>query len=209
MTTHTGTTRTKSPRVAWNRHAASLVPYRSQDATVSVLASVMLCDLRGTKPSPVYSPKNPPEDPLTDAISQGPQGLGALVSLAETNGFSRWNHWSQFARPTAPAAGTIGLSFRDQWLQELKPLVSLAETDSSSCWENWSQFLRPMAPVAGTIGLTPAEAKDCRQLQEPRPTAPAAGPLVLAPATNGPSYWGQWSHLLRPKFSSAKTNIST
>ncbi|PLW54733.1 hypothetical protein PCANC_03665 [Puccinia coronata f. sp. avenae] len=32
MTTHTGTTRTKSPRVAWNRHAASLVPYRSQDA---------------------------------------------------------------------------------------------------------------------------------------------------------------------------------
>ncbi|PLW07234.1 hypothetical protein PCASD_22647 [Puccinia coronata f. sp. avenae] len=32
MTTHTGTTRTKSPRVAWNRHAASLVPYCSQDA---------------------------------------------------------------------------------------------------------------------------------------------------------------------------------
>ncbi|PLW43914.1 hypothetical protein PCANC_09621, partial [Puccinia coronata f. sp. avenae] len=32
MTTHTGTTRTKSPRVAWNRHVASLVPYRSQDA---------------------------------------------------------------------------------------------------------------------------------------------------------------------------------
>ncbi|PLW26379.1 hypothetical protein PCASD_19653 [Puccinia coronata f. sp. avenae] len=32
MTTHTGTTRTKSSRVAWNRHAASLVPYRSQDA---------------------------------------------------------------------------------------------------------------------------------------------------------------------------------
>ncbi|PLW53068.1 hypothetical protein PCANC_05815 [Puccinia coronata f. sp. avenae] len=40
MTTHTGTTRTKSPCVAWNRHAASLVPYRSQDAAVSVLASV-------------------------------------------------------------------------------------------------------------------------------------------------------------------------
>ncbi|PLW38697.1 hypothetical protein PCASD_11512 [Puccinia coronata f. sp. avenae] len=65
MTTHTGTTRTKSPRVAWNRHAASLVPYCSQDAAVSVLASVsvqgrtegrkhaprMLRDLRGTKPS--------------------------------------------------------------------------------------------------------------------------------------------------------------
>jgi hypothetical protein len=60
--------------------------------------------------------------------------------------------------------------------------------------------LRPTAP---------AEAKDCRQLLEPRPTAPAAGPLVLAPAANGPSYCGQWSHLLRPKFSSAKTNIST
>ncbi|PLW30964.1 hypothetical protein PCASD_14869 [Puccinia coronata f. sp. avenae] len=32
MTTHKGTTRTKSPHVAWNRHAASLVPYRPQDA---------------------------------------------------------------------------------------------------------------------------------------------------------------------------------
>jgi hypothetical protein len=27
--------------------------------------------------SPVYSPKNPPEDPLTDAISQGPQGVNS------------------------------------------------------------------------------------------------------------------------------------
>ncbi|PLW38010.1 hypothetical protein PCASD_09937 [Puccinia coronata f. sp. avenae] len=32
MTTHAGTTRTKSPHVAWNRHAASLVPYCPQDA---------------------------------------------------------------------------------------------------------------------------------------------------------------------------------
>ncbi|PLW04901.1 hypothetical protein PCANC_10627 [Puccinia coronata f. sp. avenae] len=37
---HTGTTRTKSPHVAWKRHAASLVPYRPQDAAVRVLASV-------------------------------------------------------------------------------------------------------------------------------------------------------------------------
>ncbi|PLW14012.1 hypothetical protein PCASD_23163 [Puccinia coronata f. sp. avenae] len=29
---HAGTKRTKSPHVAWNRHAASLVPYRPQDA---------------------------------------------------------------------------------------------------------------------------------------------------------------------------------
>ncbi|PLW09204.1 hypothetical protein PCANC_23243 [Puccinia coronata f. sp. avenae] len=128
--------------------------------------------------TPVYSPKNPPEEALTDAISQGPQGgpvkansssrwkhgpclldrplqqLGALVSLAETKGFSRWNHWSQFARLTAPAAETIGLSFQDQWLQELKTLVSLAETDSSSCWENWSHLLRPTAPAVGRIGLS-------------------------------------------------------
>ncbi|PLW26390.1 hypothetical protein PCANC_26977 [Puccinia coronata f. sp. avenae] len=40
MTTHAGTTRTKSPYVAWNRHVASLVPYRPQDAAVSVLALV-------------------------------------------------------------------------------------------------------------------------------------------------------------------------
>ncbi|PLW56129.1 hypothetical protein PCANC_04681 [Puccinia coronata f. sp. avenae] len=40
MTTHAGTTRTKSPHVAWNRHAASLVPYRPQDAAVSVLVLV-------------------------------------------------------------------------------------------------------------------------------------------------------------------------
>jgi hypothetical protein len=27
--------------------------------------------------APVYSPKNPPEDPLADAISQGPQGVNS------------------------------------------------------------------------------------------------------------------------------------
>ncbi|PLW33360.1 hypothetical protein PCANC_23100 [Puccinia coronata f. sp. avenae] len=118
---------------------------------------------------------------------------------------SRWKHWPCMLRPTALAAesiaaGTIGLSFRDRWLQELEPSVSVAETNSFSCSEHRPHVLRPTAP---------AEAKDCRQLQEPRPTAPAAGPLVWAPAANGPSYWGQWSHLLRPKFSSAKTNIST
>ncbi|PLW26461.1 hypothetical protein PCANC_26765 [Puccinia coronata f. sp. avenae] len=142
---------------------------------------------------------------------------------------SRWlQPLEALALLTASAAGIcIGLSFRDQRFQQLEPSGSPAETNSSSCWEHWSQFLRPMAPAAGTIvaetnscscwenwnqllrPTAPDEAKDCRQLLEPRPTAPAAGPLVLAPAANGPSYWEQWSHLLKPRFSSAEINIST
>ncbi|PLW30777.1 hypothetical protein PCANC_23885 [Puccinia coronata f. sp. avenae] len=92
--------------------------------------------------APVYSPKNPPEDPLTDAISQGPQGLPRPETnqTVKADSSSRWKHWPRF--------------FRDQRFQQLEPLVSLAETDSSSCWEHWSQFLRPTAPAAGTIGLT-------------------------------------------------------
>ncbi|PLW21227.1 hypothetical protein PCANC_05413 [Puccinia coronata f. sp. avenae] len=49
MTTHTGTTRTKSPRVAWNRHAASLVPYRSQDAAGDQTVTVSVSEL-GIRP---------------------------------------------------------------------------------------------------------------------------------------------------------------
>ncbi|PLW32372.1 hypothetical protein PCASD_14325 [Puccinia coronata f. sp. avenae] len=82
--------------------------------------------------TPVYSPKNPPEDPLTDAISQGPQGLQPLEAwalLAETNGSSSWEHRSHLLRPTASAAGTIGLNLRGQQLQQLKPLVSVSKTD--------------------------------------------------------------------------------
>ncbi|PLW12824.1 hypothetical protein PCANC_16869 [Puccinia coronata f. sp. avenae] len=153
-----------------------------------------------------------------DRQSRQLQPLEALALHAETDGSSSWEHRSHLLRPTASAAGTIGLSFRDRWLQELEPSVSLAETNSSSCWEHRSQFLRPTAPAVGiglSLQLRPKIAGSCwnrdqqLQLLEPRPTAPAAGPLVLAPAANGPSYWGQWSHLLRPKFSSAKTNIST
>ncbi|PLW50292.1 hypothetical protein PCASD_01684 [Puccinia coronata f. sp. avenae] len=109
MTTHTGTTRTKSPRVAWNRHAASLVPYRSQDATVSVLA--LVCQ----------------DQP--DCQSQQLQPLEAWALLAENDGSSSWEHWSHLLRPTASAAGTIGLNLRGQQLQQLEPLVSVSETD--------------------------------------------------------------------------------
>ncbi|PLW52785.1 hypothetical protein PCANC_07298 [Puccinia coronata f. sp. avenae] len=117
------------------------------------------------------------------------QQLEPSVSLAETKSSSGWEHWSWFLRPMAPEA-----------LQQLELSVSVAETNSCSFWEHWYQWLRPTAPD---------EAKDFRQLLEPRPTAPAAGTLVLAPAAHGPSYWGQCSHLLKPRFSSAEINIST
>ncbi|PLW31765.1 hypothetical protein PCANC_22359 [Puccinia coronata f. sp. avenae] len=88
---------------------------------------------------PVYSPKNPPEDPLTDAISQGPQGLPGPPRLS---------------KPTAPAAGSMGLACRDRQLQPLEAWASLAETDRSSGWEHQSHLLRPTASAAGTIGLS-------------------------------------------------------
>jgi hypothetical protein len=127
------------------------------------------------------------------------QQLEPLVSVSETNGSRSWNHRSHLLRPTAPAVGSIGLSFWDQQLQ-LLGLVSVAETNSFSCWEHRPHVLRPTAP---------AEAKDFRQLLEPRPTAPAAGTK-----TNSSSCWTiglgscrQWSQLLGPMVPPAQTEV--
>ncbi|PLW19955.1 hypothetical protein PCANC_11932 [Puccinia coronata f. sp. avenae] len=82
------------------------------------------------------------------------QPLGAWASLAETNRSGGWEHRSHLLRPTASAAGTIGLSFRDRRLQQLEPLVSASKTDGSSSWNHRSHLLRPTAPAVGSIGLT-------------------------------------------------------
>ena len=82
------------------------------------------------------------------------QPLEAWASLAETDRSGGWEHQSHLLRPTASAAGTIGLSFQDRRLQQLEPLVSVSETDGSSSWNHWSHFLRPTDPAVGSIGLT-------------------------------------------------------
>ncbi|PLW13617.1 hypothetical protein PCANC_16321 [Puccinia coronata f. sp. avenae] len=89
-----------------------------------------------------------------DCQSRQLQPLGAWASLAETNRSGGWEHWSHLLRPTASAAGTIGLSFRDRRLQQLEPSVSVSETDGSSSWNHRSHLLRPTAPAVGSIGLT-------------------------------------------------------
>ncbi|PLW53500.1 hypothetical protein PCANC_07216 [Puccinia coronata f. sp. avenae] len=89
-----------------------------------------------------------------DCQSRQLQPLGAWASLAETNRSGGWEHWSHLLRPTASAAGTIGLSFRDRRLQQLELSVSVSKTNGSSSWNCRSQFPRPTAPAAGTIGLS-------------------------------------------------------
>ncbi|PLW58004.1 hypothetical protein PCANC_00646 [Puccinia coronata f. sp. avenae] len=132
-----------------------------------------------------------PTAPATGSIGltcgdQRLQQLEPSVSVSETNGSRSWNHWSHLLRPTAPA--------------QLELSVSVAETNSFSCWEHRPHVLRPTAP---------AEAKDCRQLLEPRPTAPAAGTK-----TNSSSCWTiglgscrQWSQLLGPMVPPAQTEV--
>ncbi|PLW55837.1 hypothetical protein PCANC_02279 [Puccinia coronata f. sp. avenae] len=89
-----------------------------------------------------------------DCQSRQLQPLGAWASLAETNRSGGWEHRSHLLRPTASAAGTIGLSFRDRQLQQLEPSVSVSKTDGSSSWNHWSHLLRLTAPAVGSIGLT-------------------------------------------------------
>ncbi|PLW27120.1 hypothetical protein PCANC_23224 [Puccinia coronata f. sp. avenae] len=174
--------------------------------------------------APVYSPKNPPEDPLTDTISQGPQGVnsGGLGNIrifeylryprqiakttqtVKADSSSRWKHGPRLLRPTAPAAGSIGLTCCNRRLQLLGPLVSVSETDGSSSWNHWSQFPRPTAPAAGTIGLSFQD----RRLQQLEVGTIGLSfrdqrlqqlePLVSLAETDSSSCWEHWSQFLRP-----------
>ncbi|PLW16486.1 hypothetical protein PCANC_18570 [Puccinia coronata f. sp. avenae] len=60
----------------------------------------------------------------------------------------------RLSKPTAPAAGSMGLACRDRELQPPEAWASLAETDRSGGWEHQSHLLRPTASAAGTIGLS-------------------------------------------------------
>ncbi|PLW10646.1 hypothetical protein PCANC_17812 [Puccinia coronata f. sp. avenae] len=101
-------------------HALPFSSHHQASAWASLLSPWMT-----SRNTPVFSPKNPPEDPLTDTISQGPQGVnsGGLGNI-------RIFEYLRYPRQIAEARDQPDCQSRQ--LQPLEALALLVETNGSS-----------------------------------------------------------------------------